>query len=137
MRRRPWQLASVLLAGLASACVGTSTGNPAKPPEIPDIGETASGSCDEAKTKLAGLDAESPLGFSAADLLALATEHAQTPIEWLDRDGLTYGPESGMGSLMIDLAPKLGAEPRFVDRRPKSRASSGGPEIALGSADSG
>jgi len=137
MRRRPWQLMSALLAGLASACVGTSTGNPANPdPEIPNVGEASGGSCDETKTKLASLDAESPLGFSAADILALANDHAQTPFEWLDRDGVTFAPESGMGTLTVDVEPRSGGEAHFVDRSPKSSGNSGGPEIAIGSGES-
>jgi hypothetical protein len=135
MRRRPWQLMSVVLASLASACVGTSTGNPAMPgEEVPNIGpgETASGSCDDTTTKLASLDADSPLGFSAAAMLALAQDHEDTSIEWLDRaGGVSYGPESGVGTLRIELEPRDSA-PRFVDRRPKTSGSKGGPEIAIG-----
>jgi hypothetical protein len=139
MRRRPWQ-SVIVLASLASACVGTSTGNPATEPEIPNMGgpsETAGGGqCDETIVPLASLDAQSSLGFSAADMLALASAQ-DTSIEWLNTGaGVTYGPENGTGTLRIEVEPRDGAHARFVDRRPKT-SGSGGPEIAIGNVEVG
>jgi hypothetical protein len=123
---------SAVLAGLASACVGTSTGNPAAPPDEVGVPSEGGGSCDSTKTPLASLDAESPLGFSAADILELAQDHGEVTLEWLQRGSvLTYGPESGTGTLTIDLDARDTA-PRYVDRSPKSSSSNGGPEPAIG-----
>jgi hypothetical protein len=111
--------------------VGTSTGNPSKPPdEIPVNSETGtSASCDAKTTKLSDLNAASPLGFSAADVLALATANAETTIEWSNR-GVTFGPESGTGTLTIEVEAR-DTQPRFIDREPKaSGGNTGGAEIA-------
>ncbi len=116
---------TAVLMGLASACAGTSTGNPFDPPG-PDGEEVGSNRCDSKAEPLAGLDAESPLGFSAAEMLALTTGHGQVPIAWSpSTSGLSFGPESGTGTLAIEVSARNDT-PRFVDQSP--RASSDGRE---------
>lgn len=128
MRRRPWHFVAVVLASLPSACAGTSTGNPVKPPNEIPTNEGGGDACDQTITMLSDLNAASPLGFSAADVLALAQANAETTIEWSSRGGVTFGPESGTGTLTVDVEPR-DTPARFVDRRPKSSGGRGeGPE---------
>lgn len=125
MRPRPWHFLAVHLA-LSSACVGTSTGNPVKPPNEIETNEGGSDACDRTITQLADFDAETPLGFSARDVLALAEANAETTIEW--HTGVPVGPESGTSTLIVHVEPR-DTPPRFVDRRPKSGGSGGDTDI--------
>jgi hypothetical protein len=117
MRSRPWHFLAVHLALLSSACVGTSTGNPVKPPDEIPTNEGGSDSCDRTITNLADLGAETPLGFSARDVLALAEANAETTLEW--HTGVPVGPESGTSTLIVQVEPR-DTPARFVDRRPKT-----------------
>lgn len=120
------------------ACVGTSTGNPANGSK--DAGGAADGGsegtvngggfCDAQKTPLATLGSTTSLGFTAADVLALASGQHDAPLQWLSAAPETYGPESGVGQLHITVtapAPK----PRFVHLTQKS-ASGAAPTIDIG-----
>ena len=110
-----------------TACVGTSTGNPVSPPEKGDL--ATGGNCENKRQELASLDAVSPLGFSAADMLALAPA-AELDVQWAEASGaFRFGPESGVTKLSIEVTPRTD-KPRFNDRAPKQ--ASGGPEPAIG-----
>src|SRR5262245_36969972 len=119
-----------------TACVGTSTGNPAVPPDKPELSNGSDARCDSKRQELASLDAPSPLGFSAQDMLALAPQ-TELNLEWPDRAaaGVSYGPESGVTKISIEVTPRTD-KPRWNDRSPK-QSSSGGPEPALGTLDGG
>jgi len=128
--RRGLRKTLAVLMGLAPACAGTSTGNP-HPFDPNEPGEVSGGNCEREVEPLSGLDATTALGFTAADMLALAAESGEIAIGWRETGAdLTYGPESGEGTLEIAVTPK-GTAPRFVDQRPRT-STSGGPEPALG-----
>ncbi|HEX7479975.1 MAG TPA: hypothetical protein VF331_19390 [Polyangiales bacterium] len=127
----------VTLLGLC-ACMGTSTGNPANASK--DAGGAADGSfegtvneggfCDAQKAPLAALDTSTSLGFTAADVLALARGQHDASLQWLSAAPETYGPESGVGQLHITVtapAPK----PRLVHLTLK-QASGATPAIEIG-----
>jgi hypothetical protein len=102
-----------------------------KPPDEIETNEGGSDSCDRTITNLANLDTETPLGFSASDVLALARANAETTIEW--HTGVPVGPESGTSSLVVQVEPR-DSPARFVDRRPKSsggRAADGRGDIEI------
>lgn len=131
MRRRAWHLWTSTIAAAAVGCAGTSTGNPWEDP-----GENAtSGMCEEVKTALPSLDAASPLGFSAGEMLALAHGSEEVSLEWVPNSAVTFGPEQGAGALSVSVQPHDGGKPRYVDRTPK--AQRGGAEPAIGSAATG
>jgi len=72
--------------------------------------------CEETVTVL-GLDEVSALGFSAAEILAIAEGSHEAPLFW--HDGvITVGPESGEHSLVVDVAYS-GGEIRLVDSKPE------------------
>src|SRR5262245_53340923 len=124
-----------LLSSLASSCAGTSTGNPVKPPDKGDIATGEVGNCYRDVETLDGHDADTPHGFTAAEMLALANSQREVAIDWRQPNGgLTYGPEVGRGTLTIEVDSR-GKAPRFVDRRPHS--SKGGEETGLALADIG
>jgi hypothetical protein len=130
MRRATWIF--VLLA----ACAGTSAGNPVDGSGGGAAGEgggngTAAGTglCDAKSTALASLDAKSPLGFSAADLLSAAGGSHDTSIRWQPSDFVSYAPESGTQGLHLTITPKADPKPRFVSYT--QSMSSGGAEPAI------
>lgn len=86
--------------------------------------------CDEVAVVLGGIDEESPLGFSAAELLGVVAGSHTSPMEW--GAGLTegpiqvaFGPESGAGSLTVGVK-YAGGEVRHITSKPKS-GEEGGP----------
>ena len=137
MQRRVWQTIGTTLLSLAAACAGTSTGNPFDPPDEggPSTAE-GGGFCEGKPRDLASLDAESPLGFSAADVLALAAGPIEVDLQWPNAQMLEYGPESGTSKLLIELTPR-GDKPRFNDRSPKMSSGGAGPAIDIGSVGPG
>jgi hypothetical protein len=110
MQQRVWQ---TLLATLLSACAGTSTGNP-----VDAKGHTAArgaAACETVHTTQLALDAESPLGISAAELLALANRVPASTLAWpATDDKLRIGPESGTSALSITVTAKSD-QARFVE----------------------
>jgi hypothetical protein len=122
-------LTSLLL--LACAQEGTSTGNPKGDtgPETDDTNENPDGGehvdngnptlggfgCPAGdSTVLASVDTDTPLGFSAADILAFAGGSHEVTIRWNPSEFASYGPESGDHALTITLSHDDG-EIRFVE----------------------
>jgi hypothetical protein len=100
---------------------GTDTGNPHD-----DQGTVTEGGgqCDQTASALE-LDAQTPLGVSAAELLRWVGGTHHETLAWQDQSA-SFGPEHGQSEITIEIEP-LGA--RFIDRRPAART--GGAEILL------
>lgn len=97
----------------------------------PDIdGDSLEGSgCDEQVTVLAGVDAMSALGFTAADVLSVAAGAHESPMMWGAgiADGpvqVAFGPEAGAGKLTVGVTYQ-GGEVRFIDSTPKDTGLEG------------
>lgn len=108
-----------LVALVAPAC--DLMGEPTPEPGI----DSLDGGCEEEITILAGVDASSPLGFSAAEVLEVAVGEHASPMLWgagLSDPMVTveFGPEAGEGKLTVDVAYN-GGEVRYV----KSTAKGG------------
>jgi hypothetical protein len=120
------------LAFWSAACAGTSTGNPFEPMKTggEETGTLDGGGfCDSKKSELGSLDAQSPLGFSAAQMLALANTTPEVEIEWPPASSMiTVTPESGRSKLQIEVTARTD-KPRWNDR--SRRVSSGGPEPTI------
>lgn len=91
----------------------------------PDIDGDAleGGGCDEKVTVLAGVDAVSAIGFTAADVLSVAAGAHESPMVWGAgiADGpvqVAFGPEAGAGKLTVGVTYQ-GGEVRFIDSTPK------------------
>ncbi len=91
----------------------------------PDIDGDAldGGGCEEQVTVLAGVDAMSALGFSAADVLSVAEGQHEGPMLWGAgiADGpvqVAFGPEAGAGKLTVAVAYQ-GGEVRHITSTPK------------------
>lgn len=103
--------------------------------EDPDDGLEASGNgCVDTVTVLGGVEAASALGFSAADVLAVAEGSHASTMTWGEGmlEGpvhVTFGPESGAGELTVGVAYN-GGEVRFIDSKPEEGGEGG--EAALG-----
>jgi len=98
---------------------GTSTGNPLPDPDAgprdPDDAEgglTGSGYCQAGDKTPLGLNEDSPLGFSAADILAFSEGTHEETIRWNPYDGVAFTPESGEQTITITVTRS--GEPRFV-----------------------
>jgi hypothetical protein len=65
--------------------------------------------CNSEHTPLA-VDEVSPLGFAPQALLELAHGTRGAELRWLDAPDAPYGPESGIGSIELQLEAKGGAE---------------------------
>jgi hypothetical protein len=84
--------------------------------------------CDETATVLASSDADSPLGFSADDMIVLAQGPFESPVHWLPAgEFATFGPEQGEGRITVSVS-YAGGEIRFVESKPASNDS--GQDIA-------
>jgi hypothetical protein len=105
---------------------GTSTGNPV--PGEPDAGprdpdnegsgdHAAGGYCEAGEMTPLGLNEDSPLGFSAADILAFSEGTHEEAIRWNPQlSGVTLSPESGEQEITITVTAS--GEPRFVQPKP-------------------
>ena len=113
-----------------AACDGTRTGNPigddnamhdaggaagAAAPNTDNTGgltgEYGGPNCKATPTALESRDADTALGFSAADILAFAAGVHETKIRW-QSDGIgTFAPETGEHDLTLDIEP-TSAKPR-------------------------
>ncbi|NVB41086.1 hypothetical protein G6O69_24820 [Pseudenhygromyxa sp. WMMC2535] len=89
-----------------------------------NLGSDAEGSyeCVETATVLSSIDEVSALGFSAADVLAVAAGEHSSPMTWVDQiqDGLVeieVGPESGESTIDLSLTHE-GGEIRYIDSEP-------------------
>jgi hypothetical protein len=88
------------------------------------------GGCVDEVTVLAGVEEASALGFSAADVLAVAAGSHASPMVWsggLD-DGplnVAFGPEAGAGELTVGVTYN-GGEVRFVKSVPEDNGYDGG-----------
>jgi len=103
---------------------GTSTGNPV--PGEPDAGPhdddaegdlATGGFCEAGEKTPLGLNEDSPLGFSAADILAFSAGTHEAAIRWNPQlPGVTLSPESGEQAITITVTAS--GEPRFVQPKP-------------------
>jgi len=85
-----------------------------------DIGEDPlyGGDCVEEVTILAGLDADSPMPFTGADLMAFAQGEHSSPMLWGEGiddtvTSVSFGPESGAGKISVGIGYD-GGEVRYV-----------------------
>jgi hypothetical protein len=102
MQRCVWLMFS---ATVLSACAGTSTGNPFDPNEANRSREIAHDPCETPRTTQLALDADSLLGISAVELLALANTPPAGVLAWAEsNDQLRVGPESGTSALSITVS---------------------------------
>jgi len=90
----------------------------------------SSGGCVEEVTVLAGVDAASPLGFSASEVLSVAVGERTSSMAWgegLADGGVTvkFGPESGAAELSVTVA-YAGGEVRYVKSTPEESGWDGG-----------
>lgn len=88
--------------------------------------------CVEKATVLAGLDAATALGFTAADVLAAAEGPHMSPMTWSKGlaegpEVVEFGPESGAGELTVAIH-YAGGEVRLIESTP---AGGGGNEADL------
>jgi hypothetical protein len=122
------------LAACLAGCNGTSTGNPFDDDDE-DPGETAGGhaygNCDSDATALESADAETPLGFTAADVLAFAAGLHETTIRWQPSELASYAPESGEHALTLRVT-HAGGELRYVEYREGESDGREGGELAIG-----
>ena len=111
-------IAALTLLALLPACDLFSRNEPQ------DLdGDAADAGCEETVTVLAGVDAMSALGFSAAEVLTNAEGEHIGPMEWGTglADGpivVSFGPESGVGQLTVGVAYQ-GGEVRHIASTPK------------------
>jgi hypothetical protein len=148
-RARYLLVLALALAGAAcnGGSTGTSTGNPndgsSSGPGIPgggvddghvptpggsETGSLGGGYCDADKRVLDGVDADTTLGFTAADILAFAQgAHVET-IRWHDSFIATLGPEMGEHKVTITLNHEGGAVRLMT---PKAAGSGSGIEPAI------
>lgn len=128
MRKWSWAMCCLI-----AACNGTSTGNPLAGDTkgthggTPNSGEDIYGSCAETKHALASLDAQTPLGFSAADVLAFAEGEHTTAIRWQSGATVELAPEHG--EHMLTLAVTRSGEPRYTTYKEQTA----GPTVPDGS----
>ena len=96
---------------------GTDTGNPTTGGEGTD--NTAGGGCDEAGRTDVALDAQTELGFSAAQLLALAEGEHAFPIVWQgDAESASASLQGTQTTMHVKLTRKPGASAQLVDLEP-------------------
>jgi hypothetical protein len=140
MKRLTWSCA-VILSAFCGSCkegevdngapeppAGTDTGNPYGD-DLGGVGSgegTAGGACDETVSDV-GLDEQTPLGFSADDVLAFAGGEHTVSLAWVESN-VAYGPEHGRSEITLTVEP-LAAH--FVARSPKTSSGSG-PTIDIG-----
>jgi hypothetical protein len=111
---------------LSLACSDvTDTGNPER-----DIGgETDGGECEDTRTPIE-VDAVSPLGFSAADVIALAQGTHTETLAWLDNEA---SQSSGSEPTELEVRIEFEEGARYVDSEPKPSGDGtldeGGPDI--------
>lgn len=104
----------------------TDTGNPHRD----NGGEAGGDHCDSTPEPIE-LDAMSPLGFSAADVVALAGGTHTETLAWLENE---VASSSGSEPTEVEVRLEFDGEARFVDREPKMNdgedLAEGGPDIA-------
>ena len=114
-----------LACSLSLACSNvTDTGNPHR-----DNGSEAGGDDCERTPSPIELDEVSSLGFSAADLIALAEGPHTETLAWLENE---IASSSGEGSTEVEVRLEFSESARFVDRSPKpseENGQEGGPDI--------
>lgn len=116
-----------LACSLALGCSDvTDTGNPHKD----NGGETGGGDCESTPTPVE-LDETSSLGFSAADVIALAGGTHTETLAWLENESVE---SSGGDPTEVEVRIEFSESARFVDREPKQGGDDslgeGGPDIA-------
>ncbi len=113
---------STLLCAVALssfACTNTSTGNPLN--NGPGTGGEAAdhdGHCEERGAVTLELDEQSTLGFSAADMLALADNAQDQTLNWHALSNVSVGPESGEQALTLEITSR--GQARLVDYERKA-----------------
>lgn len=105
---------ALLACALSAACndAGTSTGNPApldggdRGSETDNGGGLAGGYCKAGEATPLALDEDSPLGFSAEDILAFSAGAHVEPLRWSTVDNVQLAPETGLGEVTITVTSK-------------------------------
>jgi hypothetical protein len=133
------KLAPHALLALLAACTGTRTGNPFGDNGKRTGGENGGGTlgnaggsqCQAEPEALASLDVVTPLGISAAQVLAFAQGEHESSIRWQPLEVATFAPESGEHAVTVRVTPE-DSKARFVkySERPNT-GGSGGPTIEL------
>jgi hypothetical protein len=93
------------------ACGGAQAGG--------QTGEESSGGCVFTLTALSD-EERSPLGFSPAQVMALADGELRAGFEWSQASGLAYGPETGMSEVTVRVAQRDAAGLARIDRAESS-----------------
>lgn len=106
-----------LACTLACSSNVTDTGNP----ERDNGGEVGGSNCDATRTPIE-FDQESSLGFSAADVVALAAGSHSETLAWLQSELVD---SSGGEPTEVEVHIEFGDEARFVDLEPKSGGDDG------------
>lgn len=117
-------LTALTLLALLPACDLVASPTPLGPGD-----EATDSGCEETVVVLAGVDAASALGFTAADVLAVVEGTHAGPIAWSAglNDGpatVEFGPESGEGQLTVGIAYQ-GGEVRHIISKPKPSGGDG------------
>ncbi|MEZ4452965.1 MAG: hypothetical protein R3B09_26130 [Nannocystaceae bacterium] len=80
--------------------------------------------CEEVVTVLAGPEAASAIGFTAAEVLATVSGSHSAPLHW-HQGAIQVGPESGASELTVEVT-YAGGEIRFVDAKSPYGDEAGG-----------
>jgi hypothetical protein len=91
-------------------------------------GPTTGNGCKDTETPIDAAD-ESQLGFSADDVLAFVTQGFEAPLAWKPIDAISYGPESGSGTLTLNATGS--GEVWYVTSAPEEDGEEGGPAIGV------
>ncbi len=117
---------------LALALIAPACDSPTEPDFQDDGKEAGNSSCVETVTVLSDLEAATALGFSPAELIALAEGSRSAAMSW--GEGVSesiatvkFGPESGEGTLTAGIAYK-GGEARHIASEPKDTGELSNPE---------
>ncbi|MDD9933224.1 MAG: hypothetical protein OXT09_06460 [Myxococcales bacterium] len=116
------------------ACAGTSSGNPFDQSDGNDEGRVTGGEfggegCED-DAQVVAVDEVTPLGFSAAQILAFVEGAHEETLVWHAGQGVTVEPESGEQALSIEVERGDG-EIRYVDSSPDPNGATLGGEIGV------
>lgn len=93
----------IAFTALSVACVDAVTPTTA----VPAAATTRKDLCRLVKSEKLTMDEQSPLGFSAREVFERMRGEAEVAISWLPPEDVSYGPEAGTTSLMVQLdAPR-------------------------------
>jgi hypothetical protein len=114
------RVASCVSAIALAGCLGGQTGTEENRGET--AGDSRADQCVDRITVL-GIDATSPLGFSAREALSRALGQHSVALAWRAPDAsFSFGPENGEGSLSLSLL-STATQARFIHGEPKPNAT--------------